>query len=426
MRTTLVRQLGLGLSREIWIVELGVLLNMLGYGAVFPFEVIYLHSARGFSLSTAGLVVGVLTGGSVVTAPIAGVVIDRFGARFTVVTAGVALASGYAVLGLARVPLVAFVGAALAAAGNGALNPAQSALMAVLAPNETRHRVTAVSRVIVNFSIGLGAAIGGLVAGYGLRGFETLFFANGLTYLLYVMILAVAVRDEVSGARAHTSGGYRAVLRDRVFMHLALTNVAMIAVGWGVFSWVVPVYAKSILGFDTRRVGFILLANAATVVLAQLPIVRLGEGRSRALALVVGCLTWVAACVLVIAAHDLGSASYLALVVAAMLFALGECFYSVALAPLVAQLAPPALRGRYMATIGLAWWIGLAIGSTGTLQILSRSPNGGFVVAAGVAAAAALSILALERRIPAEARLTPRAVSREREIETSAVSEGSA
>src|SRR5262249_15997543 len=52
------RRLGLGLSRELWLVQIGILLNALGWGAVLPFEVIYLHEGRGFSLETAGVVVG--------------------------------------------------------------------------------------------------------------------------------------------------------------------------------------------------------------------------------------------------------------------------------------------------------------------------------------------------------------------------------
>src|ERR1700728_198269 len=85
-----------GLSRELWLVEIGVFLNMLGYGAVLPFEIIYLHDGRGFSLGVAGLVVGVITGAAVVTSPVAGPLIDRFGARVTTAVAGVALAAGYA------------------------------------------------------------------------------------------------------------------------------------------------------------------------------------------------------------------------------------------------------------------------------------------------------------------------------------------
>ena len=54
----------------------------------------------------------------------------------------------------------------------------------------------------------------------------------------------------------------------------------MIAVGWGVLAWIVPPYARE-LGIATGLIGVLLLANAATVVLAQLPIVRAAEGRSR-------------------------------------------------------------------------------------------------------------------------------------------------
>src|SRR5215472_13429977 len=126
--------LSLGLSRDLWLVELGIFLNMLGYGAVLPFEIIYLHDGRGFSLGVAGLVVGTITGVAIVAAPLAGPIIDRYGARVTAGCAGVALAAGYAGLALAHAPAQAFAAAALAGAGNGGLNPSQSTLVTTLAP----------------------------------------------------------------------------------------------------------------------------------------------------------------------------------------------------------------------------------------------------------------------------------------------------
>ena len=79
----LLGRLGYGLPRELWIVQLGIFLNYLGWGSVLPFEVIYLHEGRGFSLGTAGAVIGILTGLAVVAAPVAGPIIDRVGARTT-------------------------------------------------------------------------------------------------------------------------------------------------------------------------------------------------------------------------------------------------------------------------------------------------------------------------------------------------------
>ena len=397
--------LGFGLSREIWLIEVGILLNMFGYGAVLPFEIIYLHNARGFSLGIAGLVVGTITGVAFVAAPLVGPLIDRWGARVTAVGAGVALAVGYAGLALAHTPAPAFAAAALAGAGNGGLNPSQSMLVTTLAPPDLRHRATAVSRVAGNAGIGIGGALGGLVAACGLPGFVALFLFNAVTYLVYVGVLVAVVRD---GARPEpVTGGYRLVVRDRAFIQLVVTEVAVIAVGWGVFTWLVPPYARNDLGVGARLIGLLLLANAATVVVAQVPVARLAEGRRRAVMMALAASIFAGACLLVVAAGSRAGTAYPALLVASVAVGVGECFYTTVLTPLIADLAPPGLRGRYMASMGFCWWIGLAIAPTLGAQLLSRSPTAAFLVAAALAGAAAASSLTLERRLPDAARVTP-------------------
>jgi MFS family permease len=403
---TLPRRLGFGLGRELWLVQLGIFVNNLGWGAVLPFEVIYLHDGRGFSLRVAGLVVGVITGLAVIAAPLAGPLIDRFGARAITAGAGIALAGGYAGLAIAQSPAQAFVAAALAGAGNGALNPGQSTLLATLAPPELRHRATAVSRVATNAGLGFGGAVGGLVAAFGLTGFVALFLINALTYLVYVAVLVAVVREDVRPEPI--SGGYRLVLCDRAFMHLALTNVAIIAVGWGVLPWIVPPYAQDEIGIGTRLIGLLLLANAATVVVAQVPIARLAEGRRRVVMMALAFAIFGGSCLVIMSAQIAASTAYLVLIVAAMAIAIGECFHSAALMPLVADLAPASLRGRYMASMGVSWWIGLALAPTVGTQLLSVSPKAAFLAAAAVAAVAAGSMLRLERRLPAASRVTPR------------------
>jgi MFS family permease len=202
-------------------------------------------------------------------------------------------------------------------------------------------------------------------------------------------------------------GGYRLVARDRAFRRLALVNVAMIAVGWGVFTWLEPPYAAN-LGIGARQIGLLLLANAATVVVAQVPVARLAEGRRRVAMVAVASWTFVAACLLALAAPRLGFAALLA---ASVLVGVGECFHTAVLMPLVADLAPAALRGRYMAAMGLSWWIGLAIAPAVGARLLELSPTVTFLAAAAVAVAAGLSALRLERTLPSSVRLTPHPVS---------------
>jgi MFS family permease len=404
-----LRRLGMGLSRELWVVQVGIFLNMLGYGAVLPFEVIYLHSGRGLSLGLAGAVVGVVTGLAVVVAPAVGPVIDRVGPRTTATAGGIALAAGYAGLAAAHTPWQALVAAVFAGVGNGALLPSQSTLLAALAPRTVRHRASAVSRVSANVGFGLGGAIGGVVAAYGLDGYVALFLTNAVTYLLYVAILLAVVRADVRGERV--VGGYRRLLRDRPFGWLALTNVAVIAVGWGVLPWVVPPYAQRTMGLGAQLIGLLLFANSITVVAAQIPVTRRLEGHRRATAMAVAGLLFCVACLLFLAAGKVGlGLGYAALVVGAVVVGIGECFHTTALMPLVADLAPEALRGRYMAAMGLSWWLGLAVAPAAGTRLLAISPEAVLLPAAALAVASSVSVLALDARLPASIRTTPRAL----------------
>jgi MFS family permease len=108
----------------------------------------------------------------------------------------------------------------------------------------------------------------------------------------------------------------------------------------------VPAYARDEIGIGSRLIGLLLFANAFTVVLAQLLVAKLAEGRRRTVFMAIGSLTFVAACLLVVSADLVGShLAYAALLAAAIAVGVGECFHTTALM-LVADLAPAAVRGR--------------------------------------------------------------------------------
>jgi predicted MFS family arabinose efflux permease len=259
--------------------------------------------------------------------------------------------------------------------------------------------------VCTNAGFGLGGGLGGLVASHGLTGLMALFVLNAATYVAYVVVLVTVVQRAPRPERF--AGGYRMVLRDRPFVRLACANTAMIAVGWGVSSWILPLYARSELRVDSQLVGLVLLANAVTVVGVQVPVAMLAEGRRRVGMMATGGAIFAAAYLLVLAARSLGGAGYAAVLSAAVAIGVGECFYTAALMPLVADLAPPSMRGRYMATMGLSWWTGLALGPVVGTQLLSVSTALTFGAAAAAAGVAALSLVALEPRLPEASRRTP-------------------
>jgi hypothetical protein len=75
--------------------------------------------------------------------------------------------------------------------------------------------------------------------------------------------------------------------------------------------------------------------------------------------------------------------------------------------PLIADLAPPALRGRYMATAGLSWWLGLALAPTLGAQLLAVSRSLPLICGAALAASAIVLLRAFEPSLPVTARAIP-------------------
>jgi len=222
-----------------------------------------------------------------------------------------------------------------------------------------------------------------------------------------VAVLVAVVRETSRPERA--AGGYRDVLRDGAFLRLAAANLAVIAVGWGAFTWLLPPFAHSSIGLPTGPIGLLLAANAVTVVLVQVPVARLAEGRRRVrmMALAAGVFT-VASLVVIAAGAGGPGPAYALLLAVCVAVGAGECFYTATLMPLTADLAPDGLRGRYLAALGFSWWAGLAIAPALGGPLLSRSPAAVFAVAAAATAAAGVALLRLEPRLPAGARRTPR------------------
>ncbi len=84
------------LPRSVFTLQAGGLVNAFGNGMVVPFMFIYLHNVRGIGLGVAGLVIATHAVFSIVTGPIFGSQIDRFGGKRMLALSLVILSVGYA------------------------------------------------------------------------------------------------------------------------------------------------------------------------------------------------------------------------------------------------------------------------------------------------------------------------------------------
>ena len=193
-----------------------------------------------------------------------------------------------------------------------------------------------------------------------------------------------------------------------MFLGVVGLNVVYVAAGYAQLE-VFPVFAKNQAGVTERQIGFIFFVNTLAIVLAQLPLTKMLEGRRRMPALALMSFVWAGAWLIVFAGGISFDRAAAAIVfgLAAIIFGLGECFHGPTQGALVADLAPPRLRGRYMALSTLSWEIGFVIGPTAAGFILAAAPNALWPIAATVCIAGGCGALLLERRIPPELRLTP-------------------
>jgi MFS family permease len=83
------------LPRSVWLLQAGNAVNTFGYGMILPFEIIYLHQVRGFSVVTAGLVLSTIMAVAAAMGLVAGAAIDRFGGRQVLVAWSILSAIGY-------------------------------------------------------------------------------------------------------------------------------------------------------------------------------------------------------------------------------------------------------------------------------------------------------------------------------------------
>jgi predicted MFS family arabinose efflux permease len=397
------------LPRPVWIMEAGGLANAFGNGLAFPFLFIYLHNVRGFGLDTVGLIVAASAVAGIATIPVSGAIVDRFGGRPVLAFSLVLLAIGYGLLPLVREPWHALVLMAVGGVGNGAFWPSQSTLLAGLTPPARRHAAYALQRVSRNLGIGLGGLSGGLIATTESSSSYTVLFAlDAATFLVFIGVLAFVPDPPVPAREGADGGRYLEVLRDRVFLGVVALNALFVAAGYAVFE-LLPVYAKNEAGVSEQAIGVIFFVNTVAIVLGQLPLVKLLEGRRRMRALTLMTLVWAVAWLIVLAGGLWFEAAAAALVFGfgAVVFGIGECFHGPTQGALVADLAPDRVRGRYMAFSTLSWEIGFAIGPAVGGFVLDRSPNTLWLLAASVCLVAGLGAVALERRVPPELRLTP-------------------
>jgi MFS family permease len=364
---------------------------------------------RHLALGTSGAVVAVLLGIGVVGSPLAGRIVDRVGPRPTLMGSLALLATGYGGFPFVRGAPLAFALAAVAGAGNAGFAPAHSSLLAALTSGEQRTAAYALTRVTDNLGFGIGGLIGGVIATTQVPASYTVLFAIDAGTFVAFMALLLFVPAPPPAPTAHADVGYRRVARDRAFLWLLALTALLVAAAYAQVATMLPPYVKDHASVSETGIGAIFFVNTLVLVVAQLPFAKALGGRRRLRALALAGALFSAACLGILGAGTwlTGSVAVVALCAVIVVFSVAECLHGAVNNPLIADLAPPELIGRYMALRTSSWQVGFLAGPALGSLILTRSPVALWCGAAVACALAAAGFLLLERRIPQTATVSP-------------------
>ena len=396
------------LPRDVYVLQAGGLLNAFGNGVVLPFLIIYLHNVRGISLGLAGLAAATQSATALASGFLGGTLSDRIGPKRVLVGALGVMTIAFALMPFIRSPWQAFAVYIVWGAGSGSFWPSQSTLLAALTPPERRSPAYALQRLTMNLGAAIGGIAAGLIASVAHPGsFTVLFLVNCASYIAYIFVLARVRTPELHPERAR--GTWIAVIRDRTFLAYAALNAAFMTAAISLMIELLPAFGKNITHVNEQEVGVIFALDAIGIVIFQLPVAKLVEGRRRMRGLAGMGVVWAVSLMIVWAAGVWTTTTVAAATLAGamLVFALGECLHGAIHAPLGVDLAPPQLVGRYLALSSLSWQVGWIIGPAAGGFMLQHAPLALWPAAAGVNLVCAGAALALEKRLPERVRRTP-------------------
>jgi len=339
-----------GLPATFWYLWTGSLINRLG-SFILIFLAIYLTQGRGFSDAKAGLVVGLWGAGGALGTLTGGVLADRWGRRPTLLTAHVGAASAMLALGFARelwlIAVCAFVLGAFAESAR----PAFSAMMVDVVPDHDRLRAFSLNYWAIN----LGFAGAAILAGFAAEvDYLLLFVVDAATTLVTAAIVFLRVREtrpvrlSPAGGGDTRPGGLGVVLRDRVFIGFIVLNTLLALVFMQHIS-MLPI-AMGDDGLPASTFGLVISLNGILIVLGQLFVPRIIQGRSRTHVLALSSL---------VIAVGFGLTAFAGAVwlyaVTVLVWTVGEMLNSPSTSTTIAELAPAAMRGRYQGMLSLSF-----------------------------------------------------------------------
>lgn len=410
-----------GLPRPVWALFTATLVNRCGT-MVLPFMVLYLTHSLGLSPARASLALVVYGIGAVVTAPIAGRIADRVGARQILVTSLVTSGTLLLFLPLARSLTAILVMTFLWSISAEALRPASLAWMTDLVPSDRRRAGFALNRLAVNLGMCLGPAVAGFVVQVS---FTAIFVLDAVTSLIAGALLLLATRGPgmdgapsrrriepvaaavapvpapgsvasvpvpvVAAPQAPAQGAHA----DRRFL-LFLAAILPVQIVFFQHQSVLALFLTRDLGLAESAYGLIFTINTLMVIFLEVPLNGMTAEWSHERALATGAI------LIGLGFGGLGLAyGFASVVPMVVIWTFGEMILLPGSSAFVADAAPESRRGEYLGLYSMSFSIAFAVAPWLGTRLMEAAGSRAVWAAALVCSLFSALLVATLRRRPA-------------------------
>jgi predicted MFS family arabinose efflux permease len=266
-----------GLAPASWWLSGVMLINRSGT-MVVPFMTLYLTQALHYSISQAGLVMGIFGCGAIFGGFIGGRLADRFGfytVQLLTLSCGGAL---FIVLGQMRSYPAICIATFILSAVNESFRPANSIAIAQYSSKENRTRSYSLNRLAINLGWAFGGSLGGFIAAHN---YHLLFIIDGCTNICAAILLRLVLspRRQPASVRKpkERSVVTRSAYRDIRYLAFSLFVLMYAYAFFQLFS-TLPVYFRQELHLSEEIIGATMAGNGLIIALFEMVLIFRLEG----------------------------------------------------------------------------------------------------------------------------------------------------
>ncbi|UCZ52366.1 MFS transporter [Bacillus shivajii] len=339
------------MPRAIWILVIGMAINVTGASFLWPLNTIYMSQELGQTLTVAGTVLMFNAGAGVIGNLIGGQLFDRIGGYKTIMSGLTITLSSAFMLAWLHSSIIAYVILLVCLGfGAGMMIPCMYAMAGSLWPEGGRRPFNAMY-VAQNVGVATGAALGGLLASYR---FDFVFFGNGIMYLSFFILAFIFFRNlqvnqDVSAQTSNVFEQSQVVENKKRFHALIILCIGFLICWIAYVQWqtTISVHTQN-LGIPLNQYSILWTINGAMIVFCQ-PFIKFFIVRwvhSLKAQIYVGVSIFMVA-YLVLSQAEV----FTAFVVAMVILTIGEMFVWPAVPTIAHKLAPEGKAGFYQGIV---------------------------------------------------------------------------